>query len=372
MTSANINTLPRIYFDEAGNTGDNLLDSSQPVYCLLSMSLTDHEATSLLGLIDTKANERHFKNLKKRKKGQLQILQIINDPILSPQSVKFVVAHKEYSVVAHIIDRLVEPVLYDRGHDGYRSGLFHFFANVLFAFGKSEWGKDFFSRFCSTFQRMVREKSNDSIDEFYKLVYMKLSESGSDKELLMLIMESLRQIDSILEGIQKYNLDLSLTSFSILADVWGRQLENKIDVIHDDSKQMIHFRDYISYLSSSVIPVREVGFGERTMRFPFSINTVELVNSKNSPQVQLADILVSSIGYAMTRTMTETMDNEQDVFAKEILKSRLLDIPASTIIWPSSEVSEPNFGHIAGESMLDFLAETALKNRDAFNAARPK
>jgi hypothetical protein len=71
-------SLAKICFDEAGNTGDNLLDSSQPIYCLLSTNISDTQSAELLSIIDTKAVELHFKNLKKRAQHQQQILQVIN------------------------------------------------------------------------------------------------------------------------------------------------------------------------------------------------------------------------------------------------------------------------------------------------------
>ena len=359
--------VPKIYFDEAGNTGDNLLDSSQPVYCLLSTCYTDEETESLLSIVKSNAQELHFKNLKKYRGSQLQILEILNHENISFEKVKYAISNKEYAVVGHIIDRLVEPVLYDMNHDGYASGLNSYFANFLFLLGKYEWGQERFSKMTSSFQTMIRSKSNTAIDEFYKSIFIEYNQSkGNEKYLLDFLVRSLPQINPILNQMGKFDLDLSLTSFGILVDYWGKQLNQQFNIIHDDSKQIDFWKEYISFLSSSIITPKEVGFGDKTMRFPFQIKDLQLVNSKSIRQVQLADILVSSIVYSVSAI---SIRKENDQFAKEIFESKLLNIYAHSI-WPSTNHVEPTLQGIQGENMLDYLAEIAKQNPEEYKRVR--
>ena len=65
-----------VFFDEAGNSGDNLLDADQPLFTLLSHDFGEKEAELLLAPIrkSSNAKELHFKNLKKYSKTQKAIL----------------------------------------------------------------------------------------------------------------------------------------------------------------------------------------------------------------------------------------------------------------------------------------------------------
>ena len=44
------NTLPNIYFDESGNTGQDLINLEQPVYVLTSVKFNDIESLELIDL----------------------------------------------------------------------------------------------------------------------------------------------------------------------------------------------------------------------------------------------------------------------------------------------------------------------------------
>src|SRR6267142_2013884 len=55
---------PKVAFDEAGNTGQNLLDPSQPIFVLSSVSLSDSDAAAIRDLVG-RSGELHFKKLRK-------------------------------------------------------------------------------------------------------------------------------------------------------------------------------------------------------------------------------------------------------------------------------------------------------------------
>jgi hypothetical protein len=357
---------PKIYFDEAGNTGPNLVDPDQPMYSLLSVCMPDEQAMQLLELISSNAAELHFKKLKKYRSSQLQILELLNQPSITSDTVKYSISHKEYCIVAHIVDRLIEPVLYDMNHDGYSSGLNKYFANFLYLLGKYEWGQQRLDRLTSAFHSMARNKSPLLVEQFYQIVLDEVTRaSSSEKAVLQLLMNSRSVAQDILNRMLRFDTDLSLPSFTTLVDQWGRQLNGRFEVIHDNSKQIEFWKEHIAFLSSRDIKPTEVGYAEMTMRYPYMIQSLELADSRTAPQLQLADILVSAVNYSIT---TASIRQENDQFAQEILESKLLQLPLH-MIWPSTDYQEPTMEGRPGKNMLDYLVRLAEKHPDAYKKA---
>ena len=57
--------MKRIYFDESGNTGPDLLNKEQPLYILCSTDLDEEKSKELLAKYFPNKNEVHFNSFKK-------------------------------------------------------------------------------------------------------------------------------------------------------------------------------------------------------------------------------------------------------------------------------------------------------------------
>lgn len=83
------NATPVVYFDEAGNTGAQLLDPEQPVFTLASVDFTDEECEQLLAIVRTpQATDAKFTALRKSASGQARLLNFIRSPLLTPSRAK--------------------------------------------------------------------------------------------------------------------------------------------------------------------------------------------------------------------------------------------------------------------------------------------
>lgn len=69
-----------VAFDEAGNSGENLLDPEQPVFVLAAVCLEESEADSICStaLGCGQATELKFAALRRRPRGQQTILEIFD------------------------------------------------------------------------------------------------------------------------------------------------------------------------------------------------------------------------------------------------------------------------------------------------------
>src|SRR5690606_7836793 len=100
LNSNDVPETPRIYLDESGNTGSNLVDANQPVFTLAGCSFSKEESERLLSLLAVRTkSEAHFKRLKRRKSGQDAIVRLLKDENINKDNVKVCLFNKRYMVI---------------------------------------------------------------------------------------------------------------------------------------------------------------------------------------------------------------------------------------------------------------------------------
>jgi len=360
----------KIYFDEAGNSGQNLLDPSQPIFVIASVNFNEDEAKKIIAPIQSASQELHFVKLKKYRKQQLQLLEVLNNKMITAKRVKIVYYDKRFGLIAHIVDQLIETSFYHIGLDLYKKGLNLTYSNSMYFYGKNIWNPDLNEMFLSDFQKMIREKSKDSIENFYlsaKLLHD--SVDRNQKKILQPVIDSEKYIDSILESIKKYSIDLTLPSITRLADLWYKETNEPLEIVHDDSKQVEFWKNLIYFLSTMLGTEKvEVGYDYRKMSYPLSIDSVTLESSKNVLQIQVADLIASSLAYCVKRIHIDKVIDDQ--FANEILKSRIANIKSYPIM-PSDKLTPKQLGteDDSGINPLDYLASKTMDKRDDFDKA---
>lgn len=348
----------KIYIDEAGNTGQDLLNQDQKVFILSSNNFNDFEINELKAIFQD-SNELHFVKLKRSKKGREAIVSFLNHRLITERNIISVVAHKEFITAAQIVDKLIEPVLFDRDIDIYKSGENISYANFIFYFGNFFWDKELYNNMINSFIKMIRSKDKNDIDNFYKVVLQLYNTDTNNKELIDLILLSKRQINRILENANKFTIDVTLSSFYVLCDLWFKKTTQKLDIIQDNSKQIETQNEFIEFTKSINIEPREIGYGSRKLVFPTQINSLKLVDSEEFSGVQISDLIASSLAF-----MYNNSNPKQEKFVEQIKESKLLQLANNHTIWPTKEVAleEFNMETGEGENIIDFLASQSLKN----------
>ncbi len=347
----------KVYFDEAGNSGQNLLDNNQPIFAIASINFTLEETKEILSSINSDGDEIHFNRLRKYAKYHSQILECLNHNLITSDRVKIIYYDKKFALVGHIVDQLIETVLHHLGIDVYKKGLNLTYANSIHFFGLNEWNQELFENFLKSFQEMIRNKTAESITSFYQNAHI-LNEFIDEKHRLMLqpILLSSNHISDILDSVVKYTIDLTLPSVTLLADVWNKETNQNLNIIHDDSKQIEFWKDFIQFISKSLGEEKvEVGFDYRKMTYPLAIDSVSLESSKDILQIQLADLLASSLTYCIKKIHIEKSDDD---FAKKIMNSKIGHIKTYPIM-PSNKLTPKDLGteDDNGINPLDHLAK---------------
>lgn len=354
----------KVYFDEAGNSGQNLLDKDQPIFAIASINFTLEETKEILSNITSESEEIHFNRLRKYRKYHSQILKCLNHELITSERVKIVYFDKKFALVGHIVDQLIETVFHNRGIDLYKKGLNLTYTNSIYHFGVNVWNTELFENFLSAFQSMIREKTELSINKFYQTAHI-LNEFIEDyqKEILEPILASKKYIGSILDSVEKYTIDLTLPSVSQLADLWNKEVNQNLDIIHDDSKQIEFWKDFLFLVSKMIGTERvEVGFDYRKMTYPLAIDSVTLESSKDVLQIQLADLIASSLTYCIKKIHIEK--SREDEFANKILESNLGNIDTYPVM-PSDKLTPKDLGteDDSGINPLDFLAQKIMESK---------
>ncbi len=345
-----------IYFDESGNTGQDMLNKDQKVFVLASVDFNEEEQKRLMGIFDT-GHEIHFKNLKKSSAGRKKILEFINHPLIKEDHIMIYSVHKEFNVAGQITDILIETTMHHNGYDLYQYGRNIAYANWIFYFGNFFWDKNLYTRFITEFIDMIRLKTEESINIFYTTTE-ELLDSVNEKNIIQPIVESKKHIKDIMKSIDKYSIDVTFSNFLVLCDKWYKQTKCKINVRFDESKQIRHYNYYLEHakkIAEKEPGTIEIGFDSRKITFPPQIATLEMVDSKDEFGVQCADLIASAIAFMYNN---ETGSNA--AFSKQIQKSRLLKLSNSYTIWPTDDVSAEALGMTEGKGInpVDFMANT--------------
>lgn len=362
-----------IYFDEAGNSGQNLLDTDQPIYVLVSHNYSVEEAESILNPLKTESDEIHFSKIKKYPKYQKPIEDILNNPAIDYNRIKIAYYNKKFALCAHLVDQLVETTYYNLGLEYYEGGLNILFAQTLYMQSTLFESKLEYHELLIRFQNMIRTKDSDSINHFYEKaqeIFESINEDG-EKNFFFPILESKKYIEEILESINKFSIDLALPSLTLLSDIWSKNENVRINIIHDDSKQVKFWKEFIVFLSNDITDEKiDVGFDERKMTFPLQIDSIEMVDSKQNIQIQLSDLIGSSFAYYAKNILLEK--NKTDTLANIISNTRLAKMNVHPL-QPDLSFFEKEFKRKESDiNPLDFLASKTLNNTDKFDESYPK
>lgn len=362
-----------IYFDEAGNSGQNLLDNEQPIYVLVSHNFSIEEAEDILKPLSTESDEIHFNKIRKYPKYQKPIETILNDSRINYGRVKIAYYNKKFALCAHLVDQLVETTFFNVGLPYYENGLNIMFAQSLYFQAALFESKEEYTELLMLFQKMIRNKDSLSIENFYQKannIFENISETG-EKNFFYPILESKKYIVEILDAINKFSIDLALPSLTLLSDIWAKTENVKIKIIHDDSKQVLFWKEFINFLSNEIVEEKiEVGFDERKMTFPLQIESVEMVDSKHSIQIQLSDLIGSAFAHYAKNILLEV--NKHDTMAKVIANTKLAKMEVHPLQPDLSFFSKDYKSNEKDINPLDFLASKSIEKKDKFDQSYPK
>ncbi|CAK7033219.1 DUF3800 domain-containing protein [Saezia sanguinis] len=278
--------------DESGYTGANLLDPEQRFQGASAIAISDEDAAHLIRKHFPKlgADELKYRALARRPGNHDSLLNLLRDILTQHKCVTYI-CDKRYLLTLMFLNYATEPFYYRRGINFYENGQHFTLGSSLYLKGPTLFGKDGFEVLLASFQRAVKEKTqeaiNDLVSSVRRIKWKELPKAlgplaGAFPECLAEITLPNTTTDAafaVLQGL--------ISRMEVMADGTYR-------VAHDQSKNLLTYHALIQRFidHDQVAEFRQSEIA--TLKFPLKLSSVTQVDSKDSPAVQLADVLIGA------------------------------------------------------------------------------
>lgn len=346
-----------LYFDEAGYTGPDLTNKSQPFFTLASIRMSDEEIVNLKDDIHYKegAREFHFSKMYSNYKGREMLNRIFNHPLMDTSHVLLSFAYKRFCIYANIVNMLIEPLYYNNGRNIYEGAENLILANCLYSFAALHSNKDLISKYESNFIQMVRTPSVSTIDDFYRTTDKLRYDKNTNEDfydMLTVIPPTIKYINEVLSN-QKFYIDLTIPLFSVSVQEWYKKTKVKDDVLFDSSEPFSTNKEFLENLRDMKVPETEVGYGKNKHVYPLPVGNLGIAKSHEKFGLQLADIYASALNFILSPRRDKFEKYKEEIRKITIFHDVKLNIAPAT-----KEFIEERMKETADIDPVDFLCGT--------------
>lgn len=297
----------KIFFDESGFTGNNLLQSHQMHFAYGSVATDDAEAKEFVsGLIKKygiQNGELKGSQLVKFNKGRKAIDEIFGH---FEGRIKISISDKKFALACKFFEYIFEPCISDINSVFYGIGFHKFIANMLYVefLARGAGAEQIFEEF----EDLMRSRKEEGLDTIFSA-----STHPENSPILIQIREFAQsraedirsELASLTDdGIGKWILDLTNTAlFSLLAN-WGLEFD-QVTAICDNSKPLQHQQSMFDAMINRKDRHFSSAFGqEHPITFNLS-GPLEFADSKITHGIQLADAVSAAAVYALSNVSNE-------------------------------------------------------------------
>jgi hypothetical protein len=352
--------LPTIYFDESGNTGQDLMNADQPWFVLSGVGIGEHDSLALLSDMNVKNfREIKFGSLRKSSQGRRALIQFYQS--FDPASVRLSAFHKKFMVTTKMVDELVEPLAKVRGIDLYKRGANLAMSNLWHTTMPAFCGREAYDAVLTAFVVMVRRKTPGSVHAFYQSVDA-LSAACSDPEMMaeiQLLAATRVLITHVLPEWDRAAIDPAVPAFMQLCGRWDEALNGAFAAVHDDSLLLEQQKALLELFMDPSEPQVTIGYDRRKSLFPLRVTGLTFASSATVPQLQIADLLASGAAHWF-----KNRTNPADRLAHEIGQTPLVTARLD-IVAPSARVTPKELGteRVGGINAVDHIAGYISRKR---------
>lgn len=339
----------KVFFDESGNTGQNLMDEADPVFVLASCSFQAGEEQELAShfrrMPQFNLPELKFRSLRKSPAGQRAVLDFLRSTTVTSKTAAAVVFHKPHLVVTKYCDLVIEPAARKAGVDFYARGLNIATANLLTTTMPVFLNSKTWTDFLALFVQVVRERSPILFNQWRnlaELIHSHLAHAQPEMAYYIAPILLVDNADEFLMTLNDDELDPLLPAYYLLAGYWGKSLSARYELVADASKVLAKERGHLLRFSDpSLKPIR-IGYDRRKLELPLQIAEIYGVDSEVTRQVQFADILGGAIASAAKARFKAPLRN--DTFAREVFETCFVKGLIVDMVWPDREVDPRELG----------------------------
>jgi len=322
-----------VYFDEAGYTGNRLLDKEQPYYCYAGVRtderpITQEDISCILLASKCQMPELKGARLVRSSSGR-DVLRTLWKEYGS--NCRLIIHDKKYALACKMFEYIFEPILAAKSSLLYRNRFHRYIAAVLFdSFEKGHASSvDLFA----AFERFARNPNDNKLERYVS------TKIATDTEVISLIFKFARNNIEIFRNELEsgstdhgWLLDLTETSlYCLLVDYAGNG-NTPIKAYCDRSDPlMVHSKILNAFIGDERILYQKLGGLENRLNFNLAA-PICLVDSKAFAPIQVADAFASSVAFAL-----RSLDDE---FSKEIFELSRASLVWSGSVWPVATIAE--------------------------------
>jgi hypothetical protein len=287
----------KVYCDESGNTGAALLDREQPFFALASTCLEAESCARLIApLLREGQREVKYSRIKASRDGQRQLIELLSSPELQVSTCKFRVTDKKYYLVAHLVDKLIEPPLHAAGLDLYAddahvrlTNIWYFAGPKIFPGGQCKHVLDAFLQAARQLTPASFERFDRALERAYRTATPGYQDFATG---LFLARGRLPEFLGCYRGMTVF--DPAVDDFAALMHAWMKDTPEPFAVTHDRSKPLARSEELLRALMTPA-PTRMIGYGNRRHELPLRVSQLEFGNSEEHPALQLADVIAGAV-----------------------------------------------------------------------------
>lgn len=355
-----------IFCDEAGNSGANLPDPDQPFFVLASNDFGAEEAERLLDHVrSSQGGEPKFTTLKKSPDGVRRLIQFLADPRLNRARVFADVYHKRFMIVTKMVDIIVETLIHKMGGDLYERGANIAMSNMLYYCMPTFCGEENTDRLLRSFVQLVRRRGEEDAAAFFE-AGRAMVESSSDvefKESLVWFSEPVGFDAWFTDTINSQALDPAIPSLFQHIVTWGSRKVDRFAVIHDRSKPILASQEtFEEMMAMTGEEPSMIGYDRRKIMFPLRALSLEQADSKDHPQLQVADLCAGVVNHyykcLITQGPDELANAARDLGCADWVSGGVLP---SKDVTPEALGTDSPGGSNSVERMVEYMSQRAAR-----------
>lgn len=349
-----------IYFDESGFTGNNLLDPTQPVFAYAGVALDPEAAAYLHSEVKSRfrlqGEEIKGQNLVQSARGKEAISWLLSE---CKENALITVSNKNFALAGKFYEYVFEPVLKYNNALFYAVGFHRFIANLVYVLFTARMDRA--QQLLDDFEMLMRNKDVSSLEKIFDPEGLAIDFNDPLKQILTFALCHLDKIKeeisslSEIDGVSRWALELTTTSLFWLLSLWSEQFD-KMQVYCDQSKPL--------YENQSLFEAN-IGRTDRVymklgkhpeMALTYNLaGPIVFLDSKTSPGIQIADVISSSIAYALK--------NREEDYSEEWLKIAESMLTSICIVPDPEEIDLTKRDPLINAAILNELVDRTLEGR---------
>ncbi len=322
----------RIYFDESGNTGTELLDSEQPYFTIGSTDIQEDEATDIIRRCFPlqKGPEIKSKEIFKRSQGRRAFLSFAQEVGLQPERFVATKINKHFAVLCKMVDYLTEPVVRANGYDFYKDDYAARYANMAYFAFDNFLNKDALTVLFAAYNAFGRAPDANTLSRLQAaLKNVTLSAPEETTPFLSLMVEGVNRLQGTNLSLLKDSNDIHVTSLVSSMAHWQSRHTGPFAVFHDESKHFFARSRRWSEMTDATHPAQVIQVGnKKTLTLPISVTSTTSARSHECSSLQLCDLIAGFVFRANAAPNAEFQAFVQDAVTAGIGKMSVYPVDA--------------------------------------------